>query len=268
MTHPFDEAVTLEHHGSGRFTVRTHPAYANMVGPFGGITVGAIMQALLSHEDAVGEPVALTVNFTAPIADGTWDLQADAVRTNRSNQHWTFTGTQGDAVVVTGTAILAARRDTFSTIEAVAPRLPDPEDLPVTDLTSFVVWPGNYEMRFAEGATAGLGAEPSDSSLSSLWIRQRPDRTWDHAALACAADAFTPRVFQRLGPTVAGTITMTVYFHATAAELAEQGRWLAATARASRFHGGVFDQFGELWGADESLLATTHQLVYFRDPVP
>jgi len=32
-----------------------------------------------------------------------------------------------------------------------------------------------------------------------------------------------------------------------------------------RFGNGYFDQSAEIWGTDGALLATTHQLVYFKD---
>lgn len=63
----------------------------------------------------------------------------------------------------------------------------------------------------------------------------------------------------------AGTVTLTVYFHADQAALAAQGDdHLLASARAQRFGNGYFDQVGEVWSRGGELLATTHQLVYFK----
>ena len=59
-----------------------------MIGPFGGITAAAMVRAIESHPDRIGEPLALTVNFAAPIADGDFDISLRAARTNRTNQHW------------------------------------------------------------------------------------------------------------------------------------------------------------------------------------
>jgi hypothetical protein len=36
-------------------------------------------------------------------------------------------------------------------------------------------------------------------------------------------------------------------------------------ARATKFSGNYFDQRGEIWGEDKTLLATTSQLVYYKD---
>ena len=62
--------------------------WANMVGPFGGITAAVLLRAIESHPDRLGEPVALTVNFAAPIVDGEFEISRRAPRTNRTNQHW------------------------------------------------------------------------------------------------------------------------------------------------------------------------------------
>ena len=59
--HPFDEAMALvplaastEERGPeapGHFQGAPHPAYANMVGPFGGITAAQALAAVLAHPE-------------------------------------------------------------------------------------------------------------------------------------------------------------------------------------------------------------------------
>ena len=63
----------------------------------------------------------------------------------------------------------------------------------------------------------------------------------------------------------AGTISLTTYFHADQRELDSLGGdYVLGTARASRFSRGYFDQHAELWTRDGVLLATSHQIVYFK----
>src|SRR5687767_14392582 len=89
--HPFDKAIALHHSDIrvGHFTGATSPDYWNMVGPFGGATAAIALQSVLQHPDLLGTPLALTVNFAAALEAGAFDVQATAVRTNRSTQHWT-----------------------------------------------------------------------------------------------------------------------------------------------------------------------------------
>ena len=86
--HPFDQAIALELQPDGHWLGHTSPAYANMVGPYGGITAAQMLNAVLLHPQRLGDPLALTVNYAAGVADGPFVLQARPARTNRSTQHW------------------------------------------------------------------------------------------------------------------------------------------------------------------------------------
>lgn len=266
--HPFDEALELTALGPNRFAGKTIPAYANVVGPFGGSTAAVMLQAVLQHPERQGDPLALTVNFAGAIAYGDFEVVAKPSRTNRSNQHWSMEIIQNGEVTTTATAICGARRESWDSTELGFPPAPEPVDVEQTHLPEFIAWPQNYEMRFVEGgidpANPNPGANPS--SNSTMWIRDNPPRAVDFTALASICDCFYPRVFLRKGEMMpASTVTFTVYFHADAASLAQQGdNYLLGSARAQRFGNGYFDQVGEVWSRGGELLATTHQLVYFK----
>ncbi|GAB08187.1 hypothetical protein GOARA_004_00270 [Gordonia araii NBRC 100433] len=264
MTHVFDEAIAVAAKPDGVFHATTHDAYDNMVGPFGGITAATVINALQQHPEILGNPLALTINYAAPVANGTWDLRPVIVRTNRTNQHWTFTIEQEGSVVSTGSAVFGIHRETWADTEAQRPDAPDPESVAAVDFPDFIAWARNYDKRFVVG---GLEDGKSEDSTSTVWLRDLPERPLDYPSLTSMADAFFPRVFLRHGTYMpAGTITLTTYFHATPDELAAHGSGhVLGTARAARFGNGHFDQDGQLWGGDV-LLATTHQLVYFKDP--
>ena len=78
---------------------------------------------------------------------------------------------------------------------------------------------------------------------------------------------FFPRVWLRRATRVpAGTVSMTVYFHAGSADLAAVGEgWLLAECGASAFRNGFSDQHAHLWDAEGRLLVTTHQVVYYKE---
>lgn len=236
-----------------------------MVGPFGGITAATLVRAVELHPQRHGHPIALTVNYVAPIADGEFDIVTRVVKTNRSNQHWIVELGQDGEVKTTATAIFGLRRDTWDDTEVAPPPAPAPEDAVATAPPFGVVWFDNYDMRFVDGAMPDDGAE-SGSSTTTLWVRNNPPRPMDFAALASVSDIFYPRVFLRRGQFVpAGTVSITTYFHADDERLAAQGDdFVLATARAQRFSRGYFDQTAHLWGRDATLLATSHQIVYFK----
>ncbi|MBA4195783.1 MAG: acyl-CoA thioesterase [Comamonadaceae bacterium] len=266
MNHPFDTAVALQALGEGAFQGATSAAYANMVGPYGGITAATLVQAILQHPDRLGEPLSLTVNFAAAVADGGFEVRADPVRTNRSTQHWVVTLQQQGEVVVTATAITAARRTTWSVDDA-----PLPQVLSAAALSrrpeAPVPWIGRYDIRFAKGSLPRHWDGAESPAGTTLWVRDEPPRPLDFASLTAMSDVFFPRVWLRRATRVpAGTVSMTIYFHAGSADLAAVGEgWLLAECGASAFRNGFSDQHAHLWDAEGRLLVTTHQVVYYKE---
>lgn len=265
--HPLDAALALQPRDDGSFEGRTHPAWANMIGPYGGITAAQCLQAVLLHPQRLGEPVALTVNFAAPVADGAFEVRPRAARTNRSTQHWTFELAQQGEAVITGTVFTAVRRATWGGQEARMPEVPRPQDVSRTPRHG-VEWLQRYDMRFLEGLIpAQWDRREQADSLTRLWVRDDPPRPLDYPALAALADVFFPRIWlRRAHLTPIGTVSMTVYFHADAARLAEAGSgFLLVQAQGQGFGGGYFDHAGQLWDESGTLLATTHQVVYYKE---
>ena len=266
--HLFDEAIALERQADGSFIGNTHPVYANMVGPFGGTTAAQMLQAVLLHPDRLGDPVSLTVNFCAAVADGAFTLNARPARTNRSTQHWTIELLQGGEVVMTATALTAVRRDTWSTNELAMPAVAPPQDTPLpSQRTAPMAFVQRYELRVVQGSFPSVwDGSDTGSSLTQLWLRDNPPRRLDFASLASMSDIFFPRVVvRRATPTPVGTVSMTIYFHADSAALARAGSgYLLGQARGQAFHNGFFDQTAQLWSEAGDLLVTTHQIVYYK----
>jgi acyl-CoA thioesterase len=262
----FDAAIALAPGAEGHYTGHTHPAYGNMVGPFGGIIGAALLNAILQHPQRLGDPLSLTVHFAAPIADGAFAIEASAVRTNRSTQHWYVQLIQGGEVAAFATAVTAIRRDTWHALDAVFPSAPAPDTLAPMPAIARVAWTACYDMRFVSGIP-GAPDSASDTSESLLWMRDLPARPLDFLSLSALCDAFFPRIFVRRPKWVPiGTVTLTTYFHADAAALAEQGSApVLGRARALNFGKGYFDQAAEMWSMSGKLLATSNQLVYFKE---
>ncbi|MBC8055136.1 MAG: thioesterase family protein [Rhizobiales bacterium] len=267
--HPFDTAILLEPLPDGSFRGHTSPAYANMVGPFGGVTAACLLQAAMQHPQRLGDPVALTVNFAAALSDGEFGIAARALRTNRSTQHWTIELSQGGEAAASATAVFALRRETWSAPEAAPPaNLSPPHALTRAPLIGRPAWTRHYDMRFARGAMPDAFDEQQQlDSVSQVWVRDDPPRTLDFTALASLCDSFFPRIFVRRRKVAPiGTVSLTTYFHADAAMLrAQADRHVLGVARALNFRNGYFDQSAEVWSDDWQLLASSHQIVYYRE---
>jgi acyl-CoA thioesterase len=266
--HPFDVATELEAAGQDQWIARTSDSYWNMVGPFGGLVGALLFKSAYSHPAREGEPLALTVNFCAAIQKGEMAITAKPARTNRSTQHWTITMLQDGECVATATAMFGKRPQTFGSRRAQSP------SVPAFDSLERMPWPGSgwierYDLRFAEGEPfwVAQAVEPGPAR-STLWIASDPPLPLDFTGLAALTDIFFGRIIhvrQQMVPF--GTVSLTSYFHATEGDLAELGTDpVLGTADARIFDRGYHDQSAELWSKDGRLLATSHQLVYYRDP--
>ncbi|MBL8675670.1 MAG: thioesterase family protein, partial [Rhodospirillales bacterium] len=260
-------ASALTPAGPGLWTGRTSDAYWNFGGPFGGITAAVMLRAPLEAPDRLGEPVSLTVNYCAPVAKGAFTVSARATRTNRSTQHWYVELSQPEGgVAITATAVFATRRPTWSHFPAKPPDGGDPDSLPALPTGGMSAWLSRYRFRFVDNAPGGGGTAPA-SARSVVWMDDAPARPLDFPSIASLSDAFFARIFhvQRAFFPVA-TVSMTVYFHAAEEEIAAVGAApLLGVADGRAFTRGISDQTGELWSRAGRLLATTHQIVYYRN---
>lgn len=267
--HPLDQATALVTNEDGSLTGQTDAAYANMVDPFGGITAAAIMNALLMHPARLGDPVSLTINFAASIAYSAYRFDAEPVRTNRSTQHWSIKLSQGEELTTSVTAVFALRKVTWSTTKIVMRAVPARADVPRSGLgNTDRAWFDNNEMRFVRGYLLDLSeADDERDSVSVLWVRDESPRQFDFVSLTSICDSSAPRIMvRRLKRVPIGTVSMTIHFYADLAQLiAQSARFLLGSARASHFGCGYHDQMAMVWCDNSVLLATSHQIVYFKE---
>ena len=139
--------------------------------------------------------------------------------------------------------------------------------MPAAVLARAVAWIERYEMRPLHGHMPQVWDGSESESLTQLWMRDNPPRALDFLSLTALADVFYPRVWRRRATmTPVGTVSMTVYFHVAQAELSATGQgYVLGQARSQSFFNGFFDQSAQLWNQAGHLLATTHQIVYFKE---
>lgn len=267
-THPLDADTALHVLGDDLFSGHASTRYCNVGGSFGGFVSAIALKAVLLHPQRLGEPIALTVNFAGPLAEGGLTVRAHPARTNRSTQHWQLEVMQSDQTVATGTAVFALRRQTWSSTESVFPDVPAFDAVEPLPPGRSTPWMRNYDMRFIRGtASADPRPEAPWDSVTTMWIRDDPPRPLDYVSLASICDAFFPRIYVRR-PDIqpfGTTVSLTTYFHVDAQMMAAHGdRELLGTARALQFRNGYCDQTAEIWTPAGELIAATHQTALFR----
>ena len=268
MIHPFDDAVALVPLAEGRWQGRTTPPYANMTGPFGGITAATLLNAVLSDPRAEGAPVSATVNFVSAVADGAFEITSRLVRGGKYVQHWSLELAQDGQPRTTASIILGRRTAPFSHQAATPPAAPPVEACAGPAYAPPLAWLDRYDFRFAEGAVEGRGdADPFGATRSVNWVGDVPARPLDYLSLLAMSDSFILRIVHLRGArAIAGTVSLTTHFLGTPDDIAAHGTApLLSLADATRFHANFHDQHMQLWSTDGTLLASGSQIVWFRD---
>jgi acyl-CoA thioesterase len=266
--HPLDAATKLETSGD-KLKGATSDAYWNFTGPFGGATAATLLQAVMQHPKRQNLPLAMTINYCAPVAKGEFDILVAEKRTNRSTQHYSVEMVQGADTIATATLVFAARPEGFSHTSGKMPAVDAPEKIEPPKAKAPLAWIDRFDMRFASGFPVMRPKDdaPLGSARTEVWMRDNPVRKMDFLSLMNMSDAFFARPFHVLGRLITvGTVSMTTYFHCDENDLAEIGEdYLLGVADANVFGKGYADQVAELWTRSGKLLATSQQILYFRD---
>ena len=266
--HALDRAARLEHLSEGRYVGATNPAYANMAGPFGGATAAVLINAVMLDARRLADPIALTVNFCAPIADGGFQIETKLQRGGRTTQHWSMELVQDGAVCATASAVCGARKPVWSHYPVKAPSAPPRDSLTEMPKDGRPEWTRCYSFRFVEGGLDNFSRDGLIRSPRSLaYIQDAPARKLDFLALAALSDAFFVRIIHARGTfQPMATISLTTYFHVDAEELASNGATaLLGEADAAIFHNGFADQTCALWTPEGRLIANGVQITWYKE---
>ncbi len=267
--HHFDQAVSLTPLREGSYSGQTSKEYGNIAGPFGGATSAVLLNAVLSDLRCTGDPVSITVNFCAAVADGEFSISSRLVRAGKYIQHWLIELAQGPKVCSTATIICARRVEGFAHQTIKPPQTPGFDDCTPLPIKGYSNWLNRYEFRFSEGAPMPPKKTGSKfgSSKTTVWVKDAPDRPLDYLSLAAISDSFILRLLQVRGTMVPmGTVSLTTHFIGSADEIAAQGAApLLGEADTIRFQSNFHDQTMRLWGGTGNLLATGSQIVWFKE---
>jgi acyl-CoA thioesterase len=259
--HPFDLDTAVQDLGDGRFAAEMSERWWVDRGPNGGYVAAVILRAIQAAATLKRAPRSLTVQFPrAPLA-GPVEI---TVRTEREGRTVTFLSArmeQQGKLQATALAVLADDLDVSGFTELKMPDVEPPAELYSPDPQRVAGMPTmfqNYSVRPALGDEAFSGGAP----YSGLWIRAREPRLLDAPLAAAILDAWFPAPFIRLErPVPAPTIDYTVHFRGALPEPGASAEDPSlATFRSGLARGGFFEEDGELWSRDGSLLAQSRQL--------
>lgn len=247
--------------GSLRFSATVSPLWSAPHGPNGGYVAAIIVRALAAVvDDAQRAPRSLALHYLRPPAPGPCEIVVGVEREGRSLTSLSARLEQdGDTMVLA----LAAFSVPFASVADYAE--PAPAAPPATELFTVPEDAGLPPIAQRCAVAPLFGPAPfsaGDEALAGGWLRLAEPEVADAAVIAFYTDAWLPAPFSRLRrPAPAPTVDLTIHFRATLphpgleADTPVLARFVSRTSA-----GGFFEEDGELWAPDGTLLAHSRQL--------
>ncbi len=268
--HPLDASLELQAAsgatptGAGVFFARTSDLYKNAIGPFGGWIAALLLKSVLRMPGVRGAPLALDALFMGAIDPGELEVRVCLLRQNRSVGFWRSELWQAGRICAHAQVTMSMARRSMVLQDAQFPDVRGPDAVPVyVNPRTPVQWLAQYVFKPVSGMLFSC-AETMDARL---WIRDADPRALDAVSLTAICDTPFPSPWIRLeGQTPVSTVTYSVYYRASDADLEEAGTgFCLLDSRASIAQNGYVDQFTSVWSASGRLLAQTQQMLWFAD---
>jgi acyl-CoA thioesterase len=225
-------------------------------GPFGGYVAAFLTRAMVAVvDDPARRPRSLTVHYIEAPQAGPIEVSATVERAGRSSTTISLRLEQEGRPVALALGSCAAWRDGEPEWAEGAPEAPPPEDC--ERLQRGRPMPGFHDRL----EIRPVGPIMGDGARNLAWLRLDPPRALDHLVLTALSDGWMPAAFSKLGrPFGAPTVDLTIHFRAPV----PSGEWVLADYRSRFSAGGTWEEDGELWAPDGTLLAQSRQLALIR----
>ena len=260
-----DEDLALAPLGDGAYEGRIHERYWTPRGPLGGYVMAIALAGLqIAVDDAARQPRSLTMHFLRPPGAGPIVVRPTLERAGRSLS--TASGRLEQDGKLLG-LVLGAFSGPWpgpllddAPMPEVAPaedRSVSAGDSPREDRPPFL---DQLVMQQRFGEAPFSGAEHGEAGG---WLGLREERPIDAASLTVLADAWFPAPWPRLRSLApAPTIDLTVHFRAP---LPLPDTLLLGRFRSRLVRDGFFEEDGDLWAPDGTLVAQSRQLGLLLD---
>lgn len=262
MSTSFDQQTAVKRIDDGRFAATVDKRWWVVRGPHGGYLASIALRALKERLGDPGRHIrTLSVHYFDAPHEGDITIDTNVERSGGSITNVSARMTQDERPLGIALGVFSKPWTGPVFFDAVPPDLGPMEaafKVPIDgpDIPPFL---GNFDMRWALGGAPFSG---SDEAIVGGWFRLEEPQVADDVIVATYMDAWPPVMFPIVTePIVAPTLDLTIHFRR---ELPVPGA-SADDYFIGRFYShmsneGFFEEDGELWTGDGSLIAQSRQL--------
>ena len=259
-----DSAVTPL--GDGLFEVEISKDWWGHGGPHGGYMAALMLRAFTAHVDEPERlPKSMTCHFMRPPSLGRAVIHVTTERAGRGVSFLSARLLQDNVPFITALAAYGFEREGAINYSSPAPAVPAAEDIPPPPAASRTrTFFGQLEYRACLGARVYSGA---DEAMIGGWIKLSDEAEVDAPALTLFGDAWPASAWVRQTEPTRSSPTMDMTFHFRN-HIPADTTWVLARMRSTTSAHGFFEEDGELWAPDGTLLLQTRQLALVGRPQP
>ena len=259
--HTFDESLQLEEGPDGRLHGALDTRWWIYLGPNGGFLASFCLGALQHVVGTELQPRTLSVHYPGRAGEGPVEFE---VQIDKQGRTFTFASGrmyQDGKLMSSFLGSFAPATDTGGFDDSPMPDVKMPEDIPEVVVPDDMIPEFSRKFDYRPASDA-MPFTQSDRGEFTAWIRLKDERPIDSLLIPSVADGFFPAIFVKLaGPAPVPTVDLTVHFRAT---LPRDHDWILGRFETKRVAEGFFEEDGEMWTRDGTLIAQSRQLALIR----
>ena len=258
----FRADTAVEEISAGCYSAVIREAWSGPPGPNGGYVAALLVRAIRA---AVGDPLrdprSLTIHYLRPPRDGEVEIAVTIERSGRTATTCSARIDQGGKTACIALCVLTEDFEPAAVWSTPAPEVADPESIEPMD-TSFMP-PRIFDQLEMRMVFGGIPFTAAEEGKAGGWVRTKLPAALEPELVAMYTDGWWPAPFPRLdGPVLAPTLDLTIHFRGRPPAGGHEhvlSRFTTSTSTR-----GFFEEDGELWSRDGTLLAQSRQLALIR----
>lgn len=256
----FDDVTAVRRAEDGAYDGAVADGWNTPRGPLGGYIMAIVLRAMQEAVgDAARQPRSFTVHFLRPPHAGPVTVRPVIEREGRSLTSATAKLEQDGKLIALAVGAFSVAYESPDVAHAPMPEVEPPDtSRPPARLSATDEGPPFTEQLTMQWRFGGRPFSGSPEGLTGGWLALREERPVDALTLCVLADAWFPAPWPLLTDFMAApTVDLTIHFRAPLPlpDTELLGRFTTSVVR-----DGFFEEDGELWTPDGTLVAQSRQL--------